>query len=109
MLNPRLQVAIVGGGLGGTILMHALTKYPQLDVQLYEAKDAFKERGASVGLMENAQRAMRLLGMGEIVQKAQGVELEKFRICLVRGQSSSSRTRVHGGRPHTHISDRAKE
>ncbi|KAJ7590412.1 hypothetical protein C8J56DRAFT_1048574 [Mycena floridula] len=50
MTQPKLSVAIVGGGIGGVNLAIALSKYPDIDFQLYEAAAAFEEIGAGVGV-----------------------------------------------------------
>lgn len=63
MASQQIRVAIIGGGLAGALLLNPLTTCSQLDVQL-------QERGASVGLSINAQRAMRLLSMEEVTRRA---------------------------------------
>ena len=59
--NP-LSVAIIGGGIGGLCTALALLKYPQIDVQVYEAAPTFGEIGAGVGIGPNAQQALELIG-----------------------------------------------
>lgn len=88
MTETQIRVAVVGGGLGGTVLMNALTRYPRLDVHLYEANSEFKERGASVGLANNAKWALRLLGLGDVIKKAKGVKTASFRLVVVCGHCS---------------------
>lgn len=79
---PKIRVAIVGGGLGGTVLMNGLRQYDHLDVHIYEAKDTFKERGASVGLAVNAQRALKCMKLGNIMDKTGAVPVNGAR-CIV--------------------------
>lgn len=93
MASQQIRVAIIGGGLAGALLMNALTKYPQLDVQLYEAKPELQERGASVGLSVNAQRAMRLLGMENVTGRASAVKVGCLQLLVVSAGSSSSEFR----------------
>lgn len=87
MSGQEIRVAIIGGGLAGALLVNALTKYPQLDVQLYEAKSELQERGASVGLSVNAQRAMRLLGLEDVTRRASAVKVGCLQLLVVRADS----------------------
>lgn len=88
MASHKIRIAIIGGGLAGALLMNALTKYPHLDVQLYEAKSELQERGASVGLSVNAQRALRLLGMEDITRKASAVKVGCLQLLVVCANTS---------------------
>ena len=56
-----LDIAIVGGGIGGLCLAIGLLKYPNVNVQVYEAAHQFKEIGAGVAFGPNSQNAMRLI------------------------------------------------
>ena len=59
MIEPsRMRIAIVGGGLGGSCLANALIAIPHLHVEVYEAKPAFSERGASLTLHDAALKAL---------------------------------------------------
>jgi hypothetical protein len=82
----KLRIAIVGGGLAGATLMNALTNYPHLDVNIYESAPEFSERGAAVGLSENAQRAMSELGpnVREALGRAGAVQMNSTRFVIVR-------------------------
>lgn len=59
--QPLLRVAIVGGGIGGLCLAIGLLDYLHLDVQIYEAANAFSEIGAGVACGANAARALTLI------------------------------------------------
>lgn len=84
MVASPIRVAIIGGGLAGTVLMNALSKHSTLDVHLYEANAELKERGASVGLSVNARRALGLLGLGDVLKRAKAVSIEGSRVTMVR-------------------------
>ncbi|OBZ70963.1 Salicylate hydroxylase [Grifola frondosa] len=52
-----------GGGIGGLCLAVALSKYPDIQVDLYEAAERFKEIGAGVMIWERTWKILSLLGM----------------------------------------------
>jgi salicylate hydroxylase len=62
--GPSLQpirIAIAGGGIAGLCLTIGLLRYPQIQIQIYEAAAKFSEIGAGVAFGINAQRALWLL------------------------------------------------
>ena len=60
--SAPLNVAIIGGGIGGLALAHGLNKYPNIDYHVYEAAPAFSEIGAGLSVGINAQRALEMIG-----------------------------------------------
>ncbi|KAK4502546.1 hypothetical protein PRZ48_005971 [Zasmidium cellare] len=60
--HEPLQVAIIGGGIAGACLIHALTKYKHLDANIYEAAPSLKEAGYTIGVSLNAFQALSLIG-----------------------------------------------
>ena len=56
-----LNVAVVGGGIGGLALALGLLEHPHIDVQVYESAPSFGEIGAGVTIGPNAQRALELI------------------------------------------------
>lgn len=58
----KIRVAVIGGGIAGATMAHASTKYPHLDVQIFEAAPEFKDTGAAIGLTANARAALKLIG-----------------------------------------------
>lgn len=61
--DSRLSIAIIGGGIGGVAFAVALSRFPDLDVQLFEAAPQFSEIGAGVSFGPNAVRAIQRLGL----------------------------------------------
>ncbi|KAF9225008.1 FAD/NAD(P)-binding domain-containing protein [Gyrodon lividus] len=63
MTNAKFKVAICGGGVGGLTLAVALSKYPDIQVEVFEAAKNFTEVGAGVGLWPRAFKVLRKLGV----------------------------------------------
>ena len=59
--EPRIRVAIAGGGIGGLALAVGLAKQPQIDVQVYEGISGYTDIGAGLALHKNAIAAMDLI------------------------------------------------
>ena len=52
-----------GGGIGGLCLAIALSRYPDIDVQVYEAASTFKEIGAGIMIWGRSWHILSLLGL----------------------------------------------
>ncbi|OBT63544.1 hypothetical protein VE03_07033 [Pseudogymnoascus sp. 23342-1-I1] len=66
-----IEIAIVGGGIGGLALSIGLQQYGHLRVKIYEAASKFSEIGAGVFFGANSIRAMTLIhpAIGEAFAK----------------------------------------
>ncbi|KAI0029664.1 FAD/NAD(P)-binding domain-containing protein [Vararia minispora EC-137] len=62
---PRLRVAICGGGISGLALAVALSRSPDVQVQLYESAGRFTEIGAGVMIWFRTWRILELMGVAE--------------------------------------------
>ncbi|KAI0540063.1 hypothetical protein GGR58DRAFT_499470 [Xylaria digitata] len=62
MVVPKIEIAIVGGGIAGLALAAGLIKKPHISVNVYEAVAQYSDVGAGLALHSNAIRAMALLG-----------------------------------------------
>ena len=60
--TKKINVAVVGGGMGGLSVAIGLLKVPHVRVQIYEAAHKFSEIGAGVAFGPNAQKALHLIG-----------------------------------------------
>ncbi|EIW82784.1 FAD/NAD(P)-binding domain-containing protein [Coniophora puteana RWD-64-598 SS2] len=69
MSCPKFRVAIVGGGVGGTTLAVALSKYEDIAVDVYERAAHFSEVGAGVGLWPRPFKVLKKLGLGDELLK----------------------------------------
>jgi len=54
-----------GGGISGLCLAVALSKFPNVDVQVYEAAERFKEIGAGVMIWSRTWRILQLMGLAD--------------------------------------------
>ncbi|KAI2633895.1 hypothetical protein GGS21DRAFT_543802 [Xylaria nigripes] len=62
MSAPKINIAIVGGGIAGLALAAGLIKKPHLNVHVYEAVSRYSDVGAGLALHQNAIKAMSLIG-----------------------------------------------
>jgi len=89
MAEPSsIKIAVIGGGLAGASIAHALLRHSHLDVHVYESAPGFSERGAAVGLASDAQQALKqIIGSAEasaLLEKAGAVVQASTRLCIVR-------------------------
>src|SRR5262245_3443792 len=68
MAKSRLDVMIVGGGIGGLFAANALIAHG-LRVSIYEQAPALGEVGAGVYLTPNAVRHLERVGLGPAVEQ----------------------------------------
>ena len=68
MVEKRLTVVIVGGGIGGLFAANALIAHG-LDVSVYEQAPALGEVGAGVFLTPNSVRQLQRVALGPAVEK----------------------------------------
>ncbi|ROV99062.1 hypothetical protein VMCG_06630 [Cytospora schulzeri] len=61
----KLRVAIVGGGPGGLATAIALSKIPDVEVQLYEKDKVLREVGAGINIGPNSWNVLALLGAAD--------------------------------------------
>ncbi|TGJ87897.1 hypothetical protein E0Z10_g822 [Xylaria hypoxylon] len=62
MAVPKIEIAIVGGGIAGLALAAGLAKKPHIHVHVYEAVVQYSDVGAGLALHLNAIKAMALIG-----------------------------------------------
>ncbi|PVH92783.1 FAD/NAD(P)-binding domain-containing protein [Periconia macrospinosa] len=60
--NPRISLALVGGGIAGLCTAVSIIKHsPQIDLTIYESCASFREIGAGVAIQPNAKKALALI------------------------------------------------
>ncbi|KDQ57219.1 hypothetical protein JAAARDRAFT_157371 [Jaapia argillacea MUCL 33604] len=69
MRPSKFRVAICGGGVGGLTFAVALSGYPDIAVDIYEAANTFTEMGAGIGMWPRTRKIMRSLGLEDGVKK----------------------------------------
>lgn len=74
----RLNVAVVGAGIGGLAAALALAARGH-DITLYERRTGFGETGAGIQLSPNASRILISLGLGPVLQRVTS-EPERIRV-----------------------------
>ncbi|KAF9017208.1 salicylate hydroxylase [Hymenopellis radicata] len=60
---PRLRVAICGAGIGGLVCALALSRCPDIEVDVYEAASQFGEVGAGVSVFPRPWKILKWLGV----------------------------------------------
>ncbi|OTA93174.1 hypothetical protein M434DRAFT_11843 [Hypoxylon sp. CO27-5] len=92
MAAAPIRVAIVGGGFAGATLANALLGVSHLETHIFESAPEFSERGAAVGLSENARIALHhiLPAARETLAKAGAVPINSTRIMLGSGPDAGS-------------------
>lgn len=106
MAEKKIRIAIVGGGLGGTCMAHALIRKPNLDVHVYEAAPEFSERGAAVGLPSHAIGALEAIipsARDVVLNKAGAVPSNSSRMMLVSHPQICSNRLSMPGKHDTHL------
>ncbi|KAI0248756.1 salicylate hydroxylase [Lactifluus subvellereus] len=63
----KFNIAICGGGVGGLTLAFALSKSPDIRVDVYEAASKFAEVGAGIGVWWRTRQILKALGLEEDV------------------------------------------
>jgi hypothetical protein len=81
MFFGTLMMPVSGGGVGGLTLAFALSKSPDIRVDVYEAASKFTEIGAGIGLWWRTRQVLKSLGLEEDV-----VRLLSFRPGQERGE-----------------------
>jgi salicylate hydroxylase len=56
---------VSGGGIGGLTLAYALSKSPDIRVDVYEAASKFTEIGAGIGVWWRTRQILKYLGLEE--------------------------------------------
>ncbi|PSR73283.1 hypothetical protein PHLCEN_2v10861 [Hermanssonia centrifuga] len=68
--TTKFRVAICGGGIAGICLALSLSKYPDIQVDLYEAAARFTEIGAGLTVQGRTWKPLELMGVDATLRKA---------------------------------------
>ncbi|KAI0155215.1 hypothetical protein GGR57DRAFT_464579 [Xylariaceae sp. FL1272] len=87
-MSSPIRIAIIGGGLAGASLIHALLPRPNIDVHIFESAADFRESGLAIGITRNAQAALDLVGppgqSAELLKRAGAVPLNGVRFMIAQ-------------------------
>ena len=61
------MLLLSGGGVGGLTLAYALSKSPDICIDVYEAASKFTEIGAGIGIWWRTRQVLKSLGLEEDV------------------------------------------
>jgi NAD(P)-binding Rossmann-like domain len=76
-----MQLLLSGGGVGGLTLAYALSKSPDIRIDVYEAASKFTEIGAGIGVWWRTRQVLKHLGLEEDI-----IRLLSFRPGQDRGK-----------------------
>jgi salicylate hydroxylase len=76
-----MQLLLSGGGVGGLTLAYALSKSPDIRIDVYEAASKFTEMGAGIGVWWRTRQVLKYLGLEEDI-----IRLLSFRPGQDRGK-----------------------
>lgn len=91
-MASSIRVSIVGGGVAGASLLHALFKFSHLDVHIFESATEFGEAGMAFGLARNAQAALQLIGPSamQCLERAGAVPMKGVRFIMAQGEGAGT-------------------
>ncbi|KAJ3576558.1 hypothetical protein NP233_g350 [Leucocoprinus birnbaumii] len=75
--TPRLRVGICGAGVGGLVLAVALSRYPDIEVTIYEATSKLTELGAGVGIFPRPWEIIKKLDLEEDLLKVTEIKRQE--------------------------------
>ena len=66
----NIDIAIIGGGIGGLSAAIALSDLPNVTVRLFERNPELTEYGAGISVAENSWKVLELLGAAHSIRGA---------------------------------------
>lgn len=80
-----IHISIIGGGIVGFCLAHALLKHPRVTFDIFEKKDEFRATGQGLMLQTTARQSLRLIDrdLGQYPEQIAGVEHRLWSLAMV--------------------------
>ncbi|KAG6808855.1 hypothetical protein H0H92_002565 [Tricholoma furcatifolium] len=66
MSKAKFKVAICGAGVGGLAFAVALSRYPDIEIEIFEAASEFSPIGAGIGIWPRAWKALVAIGLEDL-------------------------------------------
>jgi 2-polyprenyl-6-methoxyphenol hydroxylase-like FAD-dependent oxidoreductase len=74
--KKQFLISFSGGGIGGLILAHALSKYDHIHTSVFEASHQFAGNGTGIAIFDRGWTILRELGLGEAMERLCGKMVE---------------------------------
>ncbi|KAI0642064.1 salicylate hydroxylase [Trametes meyenii] len=69
MSTAKFRVAVIGGGVGGLTAAVALSRYKDIEIDVYDAANEFEEIGAGIGVWPRVWKVLAELGLADDLSK----------------------------------------
>lgn len=87
MAEEKIKVAIIGAGLAGCVLAHALSKHSHIESTIYEENPEFSGAHVGIGLTRNAQDALKMIlgpqAAASLVHRASYTKVNNAKVKIV--------------------------
>ncbi|KAF8066983.1 hypothetical protein FPV67DRAFT_1417597 [Lyophyllum atratum] len=70
MSAPKFKIAVCGGGVGGLTFAVAMSRYQDVEVNIFESASEFTPIGAGIGIWPRAWKALTSIGLGSLASQA---------------------------------------
>ncbi|KAF2170342.1 hypothetical protein M409DRAFT_51396 [Zasmidium cellare ATCC 36951] len=82
-----INISIIGGGVAGFCLAHALLKHPEITFDIYEKHDEIRAIGQGLLLQSTARQSLRLMDpdLGSYPEEIGGAELKLWTVAMGEG------------------------
>ncbi|KAG6810342.1 hypothetical protein H0H92_012348 [Tricholoma furcatifolium] len=90
MSKAKFKVAICGAGVGGLAFAVALSRYPDIEIEIFEAASEFSPIGAGIGIWPRAWKALVAIGLEDLAVYASRKPSDE-RVCTLELRKSDQK------------------